>query len=154
MGIPLRIVQRPKELILWHLSYPWGYRVRVIPIDGREHKPEDNDALTFDGIPVGRWDGDVLVIESVGFNDQTWLGWPGYIHSNEMTVTERLWRNGDLLYWQATVVDPVMLQEPWMIDPQIRRLNPDANDSLLEESLPCEEQDGQILLKIAPRYRG
>ena len=154
MGIPLKIGQRPNEIVLWHLSYPEGYRTRIIPLDGRQLTQEDREALTSDGVPVGSWEGDTLVIESVGFNDETWLTWAGYMHSNRMTVTERIWRNGDLLYWQATVVDPVMLQESWVMDPQVRRLNPDPTDFVLEEALPCEQQDGDILLKIAPRYRG
>lgn len=154
IGIPIKVVQTPKEVIFWQHSYPIGYRTRSIPVDGRTHKPEDRDALTSDGIPVGRWEGDVLVIDSVGFDDKTWMGWPGYIHSNQMTVRERVWRNGDLLYWQATVTDPVMLQEPWVMDTQVRRINPDPADFVLEEALPCEGQDEDVLLKIAPRYRG
>lgn len=45
------------------------------------------------------------------------------IHSNKMTVQERIWRNGDLLYYQVTVTDPERLQEPWTMDTQVRRLN-------------------------------
>ena len=62
---------------------------------------------------LAHWDGDTLVIESVGFNDVSWLGWEGYFHTDKMEVTERFTRNGDLLFYNFTVNDPDVLMEPW-----------------------------------------
>jgi len=44
------------------------------------------------GYSVGRWDGDVLVVETVGFNDQTWLDGLGHRHTEAMRLTERFRR--------------------------------------------------------------
>ena len=73
---------------------------------------------------LARWDGDTLVVESVGFNDVTWLGWEGYFHTDEMEVTERFRREGDLLFYSFTVNDPDVLMEPWTSITYVRRLNP------------------------------
>src|SRR5689334_8592231 len=63
---PFQIVQTPK-LIMMIFEYPNA--LRFIPIDGRDH-PVDPDP-TWMGDSVGRWDGDTLVVDSVGFNDKT-----------------------------------------------------------------------------------
>ena len=73
---------------------------------------------------LAHWDGDTLVIDSVGFGDRTWLGWEGYFHTDKMEVTERFTRNGDLLYYNFTVKDPDVLMEPWTSYTYVRRLNP------------------------------
>ena len=75
-----------------------------------------NMTRSFNGLAVGCWEGDTLVVTSMGFTDRTWLHWSGYIHSNEMTVIERLRRQGDTLIYQATVEDPVMFLQPWTMD--------------------------------------
>lgn len=135
MGPPEKIVQTPKEVI-----FLYGMRMtRIIPIDGRPLPPVEDWVGLWNGVSRGRWDGDELVIETVDFNDETWLGWPGWIHSIDMKVTERLRRDGNMLRWQATVEDPYFLQ-PWVMAPRMIRLNPDPNAEL-EEDLPCFERD-------------
>ena len=57
---------------------------RIIPIDGRPHDPIKSQDTTFFGDAVGHWDGETLVIDSVGFIDTTWLVLGGYFHSNNM----------------------------------------------------------------------
>jgi hypothetical protein len=150
MGAPQKILQSAKEIALFNF---FGSRTRFVPLDGRARDPLDAELETYEGIPLGHWEGDTLVIESVGFNDLSWLGWMGYIHSNNMKVTERLWRNGDLLYYQATVDDPQMLQQPWIQDVQVRRANPDPVGGA-GEFPPCrlEEQDKEHL--VDKSYRG
>ena len=137
MSAPQKIIQTDKEVVLYHW---WGDRVRFIPVDGRSRDPQDSDQETYDGVGLGRWDGDTLVIESTGFNSISWLAWQGYLHSNRMTVTERLRREGDLLYYQFTVDDPEYLEQPWTSDWTIRRLNKDPL-ARPQESPPWHEQD-------------
>jgi hypothetical protein len=150
MGAPQKIIQNAKEVWLFNFL---GNVVRIVPVDGRQRDPLDAELETHNGLPLGRWDGDTLVIESVGFNNLTWLGWMGYLHSNNMKVTERLWRNGDLLYYQATVDDAEYLQEPWVQEVQVRRLSPDPLDRP-GEFPPCSlrEQDKEHLTNKS--YRG
>jgi hypothetical protein len=147
MGPPSKIVQTATELIF---LYQGHNTFRVIPIDGREHDPIRAVDQTYHGEAVGRWEGDTMVIDIVGFTDESWLGWPGYFHSLDMRVVETLRREGNRLIWQATVHDPEVLMRPWEMDPEERVLhsNPQA---LLLEDLPCEERD---LEHMVTRERG
>jgi hypothetical protein len=140
MGPPEKIVHTPKEVILLY-----GLRMtRVVPIAGRPLPPVSEWVGLWNGVSRGRWEGDELVIETVDFNDETWLGWPGWFHSIDMKVTERLRREGNTLRWQATVEDPFFLQ-PWVMAPRTVRLNPNPNAEL-DEDLPCFERDLQHMV--------
>jgi hypothetical protein len=147
IGAPSKIVQTPGEVIF---LYQNKNTFRVIPTDGREHDPIRSQDLTWYGDSVGKWEGDTLVIDSVGFTDESWLAWPGYFHTNKMRVVERVRREGNTLTWQATIYDPDVLQEPWAMTPVRRTLNPNPK-ALLIEDLPCEDRDQE---HIATRERG
>lgn len=141
IGPPHKIVQTAKEMI-----FLYGLRMtRVIPIDGRPLPPIEQWIGLWNGVSRGRWDGDALVVETVDFNDETWLGWPGWFHSIDMKVTERLRRDGNTLVWQATVDDPAVLLRPWTMAPRTVRLNANSNAEL-EEDLPCFERDLQHMV--------
>ena len=152
IGPPHKIVQTPTELVfLYDLRVnfgPVGYR--IIPTDGREHHPLQIADTSWLGYSIGHWDGDTLVIESVGFNDESWLGWTGYIHSWDMTVTERIRREGNTLHWEATV-DDTMLLEPWTTDPIESRLNSDPEAFFFGDT-PCDERDAEHI--VDPNVRG
>ena len=147
MGIPNKIVQTATELIMLYQS---GNTFRVVPIDGRDHDPIRSQDTTWYGDAVGKWEGDTLVIDIVGFNDESWLGFPGWFHSNNMHVIERYTRKGDTLTWQATVEDPEVLMEPFVMDPRTVKRNPNQKLQLTED-LPCEERD---LEHIVTKERG
>lgn len=149
MGAPSKIVQTATEMILLYQS---GNTFRVVPIDGRPHDPNASQDQTLMGDPVGKWEGDTLVIDVVGFSEQSWLGWPGWFHTNNMRVEERLTRDGNTLIWQATVYDPEVLMEPFVMDPVRRNLNPNPK-ALLQQDLPCDERD-QEHMKGVTRERG
>ena len=51
--------------------------------------------ITYLGDTVGRWEGDTLVLDSIGFIDTTWLGRGGFFHSDRMHVVEKFTRQGD-----------------------------------------------------------
>ena len=95
---------------------------------------------TWKGDAVGRWEGDTLVIETIGFTDESWLHKSGYFHSFKLKVIERLTRTGNTLRWEATVEDPEVLLEPWTINPMTRVLDTRPN-AFVAEDLPCEERD-------------
>jgi hypothetical protein len=147
IGAPSKIVQTPTEMIF---LYTHHNTFRVIPTDGREHDPIRSQDLTYYGDSVGKWEGDTLVIDSVGFTDESWLAWPGYFHSNNMRVVERVRREGNTLIWQATVHDPDVLAQPWEMNPVRRNLNPNSK-ALLTEDLPCEDRDAKHIMS---RERG
>ena len=142
MGPPAKIVQTATELIF---LYQQGNIFRVIPIDGRPHDPIKSQDTTWYGDAVGKWEGDTMVIDIVGFNDESWLGWPGWLHSNNMHVIERYTRNGNTMRWETIVEDPDTMLEPFRMDARTLRLNPDPKASFIED-LPCEERDSQHIV--------
>jgi hypothetical protein len=75
----------------------------------------------------------------------THVGWPGWLHSNNMHVIERYTRSGNTLTWQATVEDPDVLLAPFVAQPRTLRLNPNLKATLIED-LPCEERDSQHIV--------
>jgi len=146
-NVPGRIVQKDKQI--WLLNSVEN-ELRIIPLDGRKREEQDFEYSFYNGQGLARWDGDTLVIESVGFNDVTWLGWEGYFHTDKMKVTERFLRQGDLLFYTFTVDDPDVLMEPWTSYTYVRRLNPNPNRQ--DEAAQCDERD--IGLLADPFLRG
>jgi hypothetical protein len=81
-----------------------------------------------------RWEGDTLVVDTNNFNDQTWLGWPGYFHSDELRVVEKLTRTGNTITYEVIVEDSKVLQRPWVWTPRMVRLNTDPKAAFLGRS--------------------
>lgn len=143
MGPPDQIVQTPQEILFLYVSPAargWGDQYRVIPMDGREHTPLSDLDGTWKGESIGHWEADTLVVDTIGFNDESWLDYGGYFHSENMHVIERIRREGNRLIWQATVEDPDVLMKPWVMSPHVQKLNSDPK-ATLAESLPCVERD-------------
>ena len=89
---------------------------RVIPTDGRAHM-KDPDPL-FNGDEVGRWEGDTLVIDTIGLDDRTWNDAGAWFHSDQQHVVERFTRpSRNYLIYQVTVEDPKVLTKPWVSAP-------------------------------------
>jgi hypothetical protein len=140
IGSPAEIIQVPERnlIVFRYQTGTTGGRSdsRIIPIDGRPHNPADVVLETFYGDSVGHWEGDTLVIESIGFTDQSWLAKIGYPHGNQMKLTERFTRTADTYTWTATVEDPEYLQSPWTMNPITRTINRDPA-AFVPEDLPC-----------------
>jgi hypothetical protein len=146
MGPPAKIVQTKDEVIfLYPQQGASPSDFRVIPTDGRPHDPIKSQDLLYYGHAVAKWEGDTLVVDAVGFNDLTWLAQGGYFHSNEMRVIERFRREGNTLHYQATVIDPQVLLEPWVMNPRVLRLNTNKEAAIPEQN-PCEERDVEHLV--------
>ncbi len=141
-GPPRRIIESPKDIVFFYGQYAdggGGYgEYRIMPIDGRQHDPKMDITTTYMGHTVGHWEGDTLVLDSVGFNDQTWLGRGGYFHSDEMHVVEKFTRQGNELLYEVTVEDPQVLVRPWVMTPRILREIPNPDAGLLPERGNCE----------------
>lgn len=107
---PIEIVQLPDEIIM---MYEYDRIVRHIYIDGRAHD-EFLDPPLWLGDSIGKWDGDTLVIDVIGFNDKTWIDRIGHPHSDGLHVTERIRRvNHDTLTDEITIEDPKAYTKPW-----------------------------------------
>jgi hypothetical protein len=110
MPMPLEIVQTPKEVVILYEAFrAW----RRIPLRDDLKHPDDL-VPTWMGDSVGRWEGDTLVVDVIGFNDKTWIAGAGSIHSEEMHVVERYTRNTDnTITYEVMVEDPVALAKPY-----------------------------------------
>jgi hypothetical protein len=85
---------------------------RVIYMDGRDH-PKDLDP-SFSGHSVGHWDGDSLVVDTIGFNEKFWLTREGIPSTEFLHLTERFTRTDyNTLKYEATIDDPGAYTAPW-----------------------------------------
>ena len=102
---------------------------RQIFTDGRRHPKDQNP--TWLGYSIGTWDGDTFVVDSVGFNDQTWIDDHGHPHSDRMHTIERF-RRRDFghMELQLTVDDPKSYTKPWTA---VILLRLDADTELIED---------------------
>jgi hypothetical protein len=109
MPMPLEIVQTPKEVVILYEAFrAW----RRIPVRDDLKHPDDL-VPTWMGDSVGKWDGDTFVVDVTGFNDKSWIGGNGTIHSEQMHVVERYTRNTDnTITYEYMVEDPVALTKP------------------------------------------
>jgi hypothetical protein len=119
MGVPRALLYPdPVEFhvlpdrILQH--YQWHYGIRTIWTDGRKLPALPVDLPRWWGYSVGHWEGDTLVIESVGHDGRTWVDYFGYPHSDEMKLEERYRRvSFDTLELSMTLTDSKYYKQPW-----------------------------------------
>ncbi len=106
---PLKIMQTADEVVF---LYEGGlHTFRIIPTDGRPHKP---DPWTWYGDSVGRWEGDTLVVDVIGFNDKSWLDSSGYPHGEKLHLVERFRKtDAATLRYEVTIEDPEYYTRPW-----------------------------------------
>jgi hypothetical protein len=105
---PFKIIQTASEVIM---LYEVETTFRQIFTDGRKYPIDPNP--TWNGYSVGRWDGDTLVIDSLGFNDLSWLDARGHGHSEDMRVEERF-RRRDYGHLELAIMitDPKTFTKP------------------------------------------
>lgn len=116
---PLEIVHTPQRIFMF---FEYAHTFREIWMDGRK-VPEDPDP-TYLGYSVGHWEGDTLVVETVGFNDQTVLN--GMPHSDAAHLFERYTRPDlDTLELNLTATDPKAYTKPWTSGPIRLAWHPD-----------------------------
>ena len=117
---PFEIIQIPGRVLMF---FEWDHWMRQIWMDGREH-PEDPDP-TWMGHSIGRWDGNTLVVDTVGLmgDNKTWLDSMGHMHTDAMHVVERIRRVAqDSLEIEFTFDYPKAYTKPWKgkLDFQLR----------------------------------
>jgi hypothetical protein len=107
---PFQIYQTPDRVLF---LYEGGAHVwRIVYMDGRPHPPDPNP--TYLGHSIGWWEGDTLVVDSVGFNERTWLDQDGHPHSDKLHVIERYTRTDEMtLKFEFIIDDPGAYSEPW-----------------------------------------
>jgi hypothetical protein len=107
---PVKFVQTPSEVIILHEGDIHTFR--IVYVGGRPHPEEVNP--TWYGDSIAKWDGDTLVVDTIGFNDRTWLDAVGHPHTEKLHVTERYRRpSADNLQLEVTVDDPGAYAKPF-----------------------------------------
>jgi hypothetical protein len=130
---PYQILQPPGYVVILFERMSW----RQIPLDGRQHLP-DNVRL-WQGDSIGRWEGDTLVVETKNMNGKTWLNEVGDVLTHQATVVERFTPvDGDRIMYRATVTDPGAYTRPWTIEMALNR----QDDEIIE--VACHEDNGDL----------
>lgn len=103
---PIEFIFSPNRVTVFVETYSQARRIYT---DGRA-LPEDPDPF-FNGSSVGRWEGDVLVVETIGFNPRVEIA--RGIPNNNMHIRERMWlESPERLLIETTITDPEVLAEP------------------------------------------
>ncbi len=121
MPYPFQIVQGPKYIMMVHT---YAGAVRTIYMDEHQEAPADS----WMGWSNGHWEGETLVVDTTGFNDQTWFDRAGNFHSDALHVIERFTATSpELLLYEATIEDPKVFTRPWKVSmPLYRRVEKNA----------------------------
>jgi hypothetical protein len=121
MPYPFQIFQSTGSLFI---AYEYAGAVRNIYLKDPGPPPVDS----WMGQSVGHWEGETLVIDITGFNDQTWFDRSGNFHSDALHVIERYTRTSpDVITYEATIEDPQVFTRPWkMTMPLYRRQEKNA----------------------------
>jgi hypothetical protein len=132
-GYPIQIMQNDDYLAFLFEQNTW---FNVVYMDGRQH-PKNLDPTWF-GHSIGKWDGDTLVVDTVGFNGKTRLDTLGHPHSDKMHVIQKLTPiDANNLTYEVTVDDPVNYTKPWTNTRRFWRLP--KGQEIMEYS--CEENN-------------
>ena len=115
---PVELIQLPEQKRIIQIMEAPAHLWREIFLDGRPHPPKEDleNFPTFMGHAVGHWEGDTLVVDTVGFNEGTWIDRLGHPHTNQMHLIERYTRTSlNNLHIEATYDDPGAYTRPWTV---------------------------------------
>ncbi|MEP7309802.1 MAG: hypothetical protein ABJA98_30200 [Acidobacteriota bacterium] len=110
-GVPyqFQMLQGANYVAIFH-EYPGTFR--IIPTDGSPH-PVDPDPSWL-GDSVGHWEGDTLVVDTIGFNDKTEL--QGFRHTEGLHMIEKFRRTDfDVVQYELTIEDPNVFEKPYTL---------------------------------------
>jgi hypothetical protein len=121
MPFPFQIIQSNAAVFM---SYEYAGAVRHIYL--KDPGPAQIDSWM--GMSHGVWEGDTFVVQTSGFNDQSWFDRAGNHHSDKLKVTERYtMTDADHMNYEATIDDPVTFTRPWKMSmPLYRRVEKNA----------------------------
>ena len=132
---PLEMIMLPNRILQ---VFQWEHRIRYIWMDGRELPSGDNlDFLgpAWYGYSVGRWEGDTLVVNTVGLDERAWMDRVGHPVSLNTRIEERYTRVGpDEIEHEMTAYDPEFYAAPWTAAPRRLEREPSENYTFFEWS--------------------
>jgi len=107
---PQQFVQTSSQIVM---LYEYMNVFRVIPFTTRH---PDDLLPSYLGNSVAHWEGDTLVVDTIGFNDKTWLAGTGTFHTDALHTTERFTRvDKDQINYDITMEDPNVFTKPWVL---------------------------------------
>jgi hypothetical protein len=112
IGYPIDIIVQPKRVVM--LFEP-GQQRRIIHTDGRSHTDPAELDPTYSGESIGHWEGNTLVVDTVGIREDLVFDYSLAPHSDELRITERIRRLGDTLEIEMTLEDAKAFTRPWQI---------------------------------------
>ena len=121
MPFPFQIVQGTDKITM---VYAFAGATRTLEVGGKDEAPTDS----WMGWSNARWDGETLVVDVTGLNDQSWFDRAGNFHSDALHVVERYTATSPYhVRYEATIEDPKVFTRPWKISmPLYRRTEPNA----------------------------
>lgn len=110
-GFEIVDVPELKSVFILNIAGPHSWR--VIYVDGRAHPPATDLRPTFLGHSIGKWEGDTLVVDTIGFNEKGWAA-GSFPTTEKLHLTERISRpNLKTLSYEMTIDDPGAYTKPW-----------------------------------------
>jgi hypothetical protein len=136
MPYPFQILQTSQSILI---AYEYADAVRTINMG----KPQESAVDSWMGWSNGHWEGDTLVVDVTGFNDQTWFDRAGDFHSEALHVIERYTPiNADVMNYEVSIEDPKVFSRPWKMRMPIYR-HLEENAQLME--FKCVEFAEELL---------
>jgi hypothetical protein len=109
-GVEFVELPEAQRIFIFDIGGPHTYR--TVFMDGRQH-PKDLTP-TYYGHSIGRWEGDTLVVDSVGFNESFWMDRRGMPHTEKLHTIEKFTRtDANTIRYEATIDDPGAYTAPW-----------------------------------------
>lgn len=142
---PIEILATPGQITIVTEAFS---EVRRVYLD-QPQLPIDDVPPGYYGHAVGRWDGDTLVIDTVGIKESV-PGYNGLPHSSEMRIVERMRLVApDVLHDEITIHDPVVLAKPFTYTLGYRRL-PDYKmvEFVCENNREYVDEQGRVRMKL------
>jgi len=132
---PMQIIQTPKEVIE---LFEYDHIVRHIFTDGRKHPADVKPS--YNGHSIGHWEGDTLVVDTIGLNGKMWLDRVGHPDSEQMHILERIHRvDAKTLQVDFTFDDSKSYEKPWTALMRFQlRPNWDIMEHVCEDNLAFE----------------
>jgi hypothetical protein len=131
---PTQIFHTPKLITM---IYEYQNSVRWIWMDGRDHPQGDDLVPTYNGHSVGWWEGDTLVVDTVGMNTDPDIQ-PGVPHTDKLHIVERIRLTPDGFDTELTLTDPNIFEKPWVTKKSYKK-----SDAELQEYV-CLQEDNNF----------
>jgi hypothetical protein len=108
----IEFLELPELQTMYIFDVGGPHTFRVIHMDGRSHP--QTPTPSYYGHSIGWWEGDTLVIDTVGYNEGFWLDRMGAPHTERLHTVERVTRSDSAsMRYEMTIDDPTVYTAPW-----------------------------------------